>query len=166
MEEIKYLPVHMIVENHEIAFDNQNRKFDLIVINNQEIEIISNNISTKIKYDELDKIEVSLCSIMDNYTISYVWMTYHIFITIFDKNGNVYPLECENDDVLVHFFQKLHDQKIEIIDVLDLEESHLKFKDKLERNKYFEKTMPKKAKKNKIKYPTRIYMGKLKNETR
>ena len=163
-EKIKYLPVHMIVENHEIGFDNQKRKFDLIIINNQQIEIKGSKISNKIKYDELDKIELSLCSIMDNYTISYVWMTYHIFITLFDKRGNIYRLECENDDVLTNFLQILHDKNIKVIDILDLEESYLRFPNKLERNKYLEKIMPKKAKENNIKYPTKVYMGKLKSD--
>lgn len=162
-EKLKYLPVHMIIENHEIGFDNQNKKFDLIIVNNQQIEIKSNNITNKLRYDEINRIELSLCSIMENYTISYVWMTYHIFVTIYDKNGNVYPLECENDDVLTKFFQILHDKNIKVIDVLDLEENYLRFPNKVERNKYFERIMPKKAKENKIKYPTKIYMGKLGN---
>ena len=166
MEELNYLPVHMIVENHEIGFDNKNRKFDLIIVNSEEIEIINKNISTKIKYDEIDKVEISLCSIMSFIRILSVWMIYHIFITIYDKNGNIYSLECENDDVLIFFLQKLHDDNIEIIDILDLEESYLKYRDKVERTGYFERIMPKKAKEHHIEYPTRTNIARTKSKTR
>lgn len=160
--EIIYLPVHMICKGYEISFDTR-RNYDLITVDKDLLQIQIKNEFTELKYEEIKQIDVSLCSIMDFYTLTKVWYTYHIFITIQDIHHKIYFLECENDDVFIPFLKVLHDHNILIEDKFDLEKIYLEYPDKINRNKYFERNMKKKAKQLNIKYPTRVFMGKIKN---
>lgn len=161
-KEINYLPVHMICEGHDISFDTR-RKFDLIIVGKEILQIQEKNEISEFKYEQIRKIDISLCSIMDYYTLTKVWFIYHIFITIHDINNKTYYLECENDDVFIPFLKILHAQNIIVEDKLNLENIYLKYSDKINRNKYLERNMKEKAKQLNIKYPTRVFMGKIKN---
>lgn len=102
---IDYLPVHMIYEGYDIKFDEK-RNFDLIVIKNNLLKIKNKENVIDIKYEQIKKVAISLCSIMDYYTLTKVWFNFHVFVTIY-VDYNTYYLECENDDVLIPFLKKI-----------------------------------------------------------
>ncbi len=159
-EEINYLPVHMICDGYDVTFDTK-RKFDLMIVTNEILKIYEKNNILEIQYDQINKIDISLCSIMDFYTLTTVWFNFHIFISIFDKNNNIYYLESVNDDVFIPFLEILHDKNIPIEDKLGLEKIYIDYPDKVNRNRYLERNMRKKTKELNIKYPTRVFMGKI-----
>lgn len=159
---IDYLPVHMIYEGYDIKFDKK-RNFDLIIINNNLLKIKNKENVIEIKYEQIKKVAISLCSIMDYYTLTQVWFNFHVFVTIY-ADYNTYYLECENDDVLIPFLKILHKKNILVEDLLNIEKIYLDYPEKIIRNKYLEKNMKKISKQFNIKYPTRVFMGKLNNK--
>lgn len=62
------------------------------------------------------------------------------------------------------FFKNITQKNILVEDLLNIEKIYLDYPEKIIRNKYLEKNMKKISKQFNIKYPTRVFMGKLNNK--